>query len=907
MNFEKYSNLYPDVKISGISPEKHYKTIGKKLNRNIEECSLEKNEKKSEYLCIVIHAYYVDIFEEILEKISKLENKYKLYVCHNKEQKEKINYLLENYKIKNYEAISCINKGRNFGPMLVEFREKIMNHDYLLHIHTKKSLRTGEDQKKWRESIYDNLFGNSIIVDKIIESFQENNSIGLIGPCTINATEVSYWYYNWLSIGHLLKGFFNRIGINKYQKNGFINFPIGGMFWCRTIAMRQLFEYEWKYEYFEDEPLPDDGTLPHVIERSLGEITKFNGYSYREAMAENGKVIIKECSNKIDEYYFYMNNINNIIDTNTVSFDFFDTIFCRNCLSPGDIHEKVGYILKNTHNFENGYDFSAIRKNAESRARDFSINGECDYDEIYNEFENVSNWSFDHIKKSKELELELELKFLVPRIEVVDLIKNLKKSNKKIIIVSDIYLKIDFIREVLDKHGILCYFDKIYLSSEVRLRKDWGNIWNHISEKEDVSSLIHIGDNHQSDVQQPLRSGIRSLGLLNTAITYNKKGIELPNSWEYSSTDWRSGLVIGPCVSKFGNSPFINRESNVISSFSDLGYIVYGPIVYVFLSWLFRIIKTKKYSSINFASRDSYWLMYFYKKINKFYAMDFPDPNYLLCSRQSLLSCAVDDDIVVEWSLNNGSFNSSVGEWFIQRTGFNLQNIDFVLHNSNYSKENVLNVFKKYSNEINSFCQKNKNDLIGYLDKINFWDDKSPLLVDLGFAGTSQKLLNRITGKNVVGAYFSVNEKIHEDIISKCSFHNCFDNSGNSLYIAYYSMLLETVFTSFHPRVTSFKSEHIIEYNKSLENSNVNSNKNYSDEIMQGVSSYIDQIINNTSQNFLLESHDNEVAVLAFKSMIKGSLKLSDDILKTLFVDDDFSGNGILNPFDIYGITSSRI
>ena len=36
---------------------------------------------------------------------------------------------------------------------------------------------------------------------------------------------------------------------------------IGGAFWCRTDALRPLFEYKWKLEDFCQEPMAADGTI----------------------------------------------------------------------------------------------------------------------------------------------------------------------------------------------------------------------------------------------------------------------------------------------------------------------------------------------------------------------------------------------------------------------------------------------------------------------------------------------------------------------------------------------------------------------------------------------------------------------------------------------------------------------
>ena len=43
--------------------------------------------------------------------------------------------------------------------------------------------------------------------------------------------------------------------------------PFGSVFWFRVKALAPLFDHGWKHEDFPPEPLPQDGTISHAIER----------------------------------------------------------------------------------------------------------------------------------------------------------------------------------------------------------------------------------------------------------------------------------------------------------------------------------------------------------------------------------------------------------------------------------------------------------------------------------------------------------------------------------------------------------------------------------------------------------------------------------------------------------------
>jgi lipopolysaccharide biosynthesis protein len=53
---------------------------------------------------------------------------------------------------------------------------------------------------------------------------------------------------------------------------GRLFFPVGGMFWVKTNAIRPMLECNWMYEMFSAESGQRDGTLQHAIERMFGQL-----------------------------------------------------------------------------------------------------------------------------------------------------------------------------------------------------------------------------------------------------------------------------------------------------------------------------------------------------------------------------------------------------------------------------------------------------------------------------------------------------------------------------------------------------------------------------------------------------------------------------------------------------------
>ena len=61
---------------------------------------------------------------------------------------------------------------------------------------------------------------------------------------------------------------------------------VGTIFWARTKSLHKLFNYGWDYSSFPEEPLPNDGTISHAIERCLCFVAKDAGYDSGTIMTQ---------------------------------------------------------------------------------------------------------------------------------------------------------------------------------------------------------------------------------------------------------------------------------------------------------------------------------------------------------------------------------------------------------------------------------------------------------------------------------------------------------------------------------------------------------------------------------------------------------------------------------------------
>jgi glycosyltransferase involved in cell wall biosynthesis len=167
------------------------------------------------------------------------------------------------------------NRGRDIGPLLTEFGGSIADdYDLVGHLHGKRSLAvdaaTGD---RWREFIWQNLVGHlHPMMDTIIARFAGDETLGLVFPEDPHLVD---WGNN-LDIANDLAG---RMEIDE-PLPPFFDFPVGGMFWARAAALKPLFDLRLRWDDYPEEPIPNDRTILHALERLLPFAARRAGYRF---------------------------------------------------------------------------------------------------------------------------------------------------------------------------------------------------------------------------------------------------------------------------------------------------------------------------------------------------------------------------------------------------------------------------------------------------------------------------------------------------------------------------------------------------------------------------------------------------------------------------------------------------
>ena len=255
-----------------LEPDQRYGYAYLEATRMAQVRSASRLQVKTDVLAIVVHAFYEDVFAEIIERLHEIkEVPFKLFVTTTHEKGASIDDILKSSGFP-YELLPVANHGRDVLPFL-----KIINrvvdegYAYILKTHTKKSNHR-KDGDIWRRDLYDKLLNENSIC-RALDTFNRDANVGLIGPSEHVVPMNFYWGSNAMTIESLAR----RLG-QAPEKIKPLTFIAGTMFFARTDALAPLLNMAIEDADFEPEGGQVDGTLAHALERAVSISCKTKSY-----------------------------------------------------------------------------------------------------------------------------------------------------------------------------------------------------------------------------------------------------------------------------------------------------------------------------------------------------------------------------------------------------------------------------------------------------------------------------------------------------------------------------------------------------------------------------------------------------------------------------------------------------
>lgn len=451
------------------------------------------------------------------------------------------------------------------------------------------------------------------------------------------------------------------------------------------------------------------------------------------------KILKRKIKNALDDMgvHYYENIIKRISKKEYVSFDIFDTLIKRDVKKPTDVFSII------EHNYEI-YDFYKRRIEAEKIARKGKV--DTTIDEIYDIYNELYLNNINEAEKIKKIEKQVEYELCVQNKLLKKVYDFCIENNKKVYLISDMYLSSEVLKEILEKNGYSEY-EKLYVSCEYNRTKANGELYKYIIQELGVhtSKLIHIGNDIKTDYIMALKNKI-------------------------STVKVKTKTYIGDSLLDVFLS---NHKSNSSNFYYDFGYSNFGPLLYGFCLWLKENVKKNDIDNIYFLARDGYI-------IKKAYEMIFGEQDniyYLEASRRSLRvpylsqKSSIDemlDELPLPRQTNMIQIFDALGLELdlysskIKESGYSIES--FYLREKVLKEEGFKNLISSIKDDIIANSISENEALKNYLKKNNF--SRKNAIVDIGWGGSMQKYLRNIFNtlpgyedKELVGFYFGLTEK----------------------------------------------------------------------------------------------------------------------------------------------------
>ena len=292
-------------------------------------------------IAAIIHIYYKDQVNVLYDYCKNLPEGVDYYISTT--STEVMEEIQRVFSSKNVICKIKPNVGVAESTFWVTYSDVIVNgdYDYICFLHDKKSAyfefsMVGE---QFAHRLYENLLGSADIVRNIINIFENNPRLGMLGaPCPYHgpyfASAERSWPVNYENTINLAKKLHINVPIDK---NITPVAPYGTMFWFRPKAILKHVKHGFTYEDFNVEYKPDS-TLMHAIERIYTFCVQDSGYYYATVINDD------YARSDISNYQYMMSTICDILlkkDINIYSFD-----ILKNYLMESNIYGEWKRLIK---------------------------------------------------------------------------------------------------------------------------------------------------------------------------------------------------------------------------------------------------------------------------------------------------------------------------------------------------------------------------------------------------------------------------------------------------------------------------------------------------------------------------------------------------------------------------------
>lgn len=430
-----------------------------------------------------------------------------------------------------------------------------------------------------------------------------------------------------------------------------------------------------------------------------------------------------------------------------VSFDVFDTLLCRPCISPDDIFRLVAKAVDEKYHI----DFYSARKKVEKE----NYGKEVDINVLYGCLCRQLGINNEIAMEIKETEVDVEAKLLFPREEIKKVYEYAVQKGKRIIAVSDMYLTSEILERILKEKG---YEDisAIYVSCEYGKNKyNGGELFAEVLKLEGVSasSMLHVGDNPVADYENPLKNGIVAFyypSVLSQIYSNNTLYKRLFPDAGFDEFTLGCRILYGFTLNYFGARILENKTPRLYENPYDFGQLCLAPVL---VASMMNVLNNQEiqqnYNTVYFASRDGYLPQKVYKILQSnfgygilgkyFYAGRRLYYSAMVKSPKDFCNVRVEepDNLTIKAFLETFVFDDDIRNRILEK----LTDENCKIRRSDQKWNSVCSLFY---DEIEEFLEESRKGLFLYYRRVFDSREKRHLVFDCGHSGSISVALGNI-------------------------------------------------------------------------------------------------------------------------------------------------------------------
>ena len=273
--------------------------------------------RSSRKIALVFHAYFADLAENTRRYVNCMPADADIYITTDTSEKKRLfEQTFAGHKFHKLQVIQIENRGRDVSSLLVGAKDFIMDYDLVCFAHDKKvvQFKPATVGAGFAYQCLENVLGTDAYVENVIDLFEKNPRLGLLTPPPpfhgdYFSLSGDFWTQNF----DTTRALHSRLGLRvPISRDHSPIAPLGTMFWFRPVGMKKLFDVDWNYSDFPQEPNGTDGTILHAIERIYGFVEQDAGFYSAWGMVDYSASMI------LTNYAYICNQLNDVMRKNKI-------------------------------------------------------------------------------------------------------------------------------------------------------------------------------------------------------------------------------------------------------------------------------------------------------------------------------------------------------------------------------------------------------------------------------------------------------------------------------------------------------------------------------------------------------------------------------------------------------------